>query len=870
MRRALILGGSLAGLIVLVLAALPLLVSGERFQPLLRAQLEKALARPVEIGACSLGMFPPALVVDRLAIGEDPRAASTRPFASARELRVQPRLLTLLRGQVEIASLRLVQPAIELIEMADGSWNTASLGGAGGGAQGGGALRLNSLSAEDAQFALTTRARGRTVYPHIDLRVRDIAPGARMPIDLAANIAPGQAIEFHGSAAPPAALDGKLSLQRCSLAALLAFLNRSSGARLDGALTGGIEFASRKDGIAAQGKLEWTDARLPASKLPYTIAADFSAGSAGSLYRIARFNTRLGGLAINASGTVNTQGAQPELALDIQIPSASITELAQLAAGFGAAFSPQYQVKGTVSARVAARGTAAAPVFTGTVDIANLEAAGGEVKQPVRTGRIALELTPDVIRSRPFEVESGPTKLTAFFALANYSQTPRLEASAFAANSNLADLVRMAQAYGVSAAQGASASGQAAFRLRIHGPLVKGTALNYSGDASLAGAEVQLPSLTKPVRVDKASLKFEADSAVVENASLRIGNSHLQGGLRVRNFSRPHLTLQAQVDRLAASEMKGLLKPTPGAPSSAPPRLTADGTIGIGKLVLEPLELTAVKSSFTFENGLLKLEPITAGGYGGQVAGAITVDTRSEPARYDVRTRLQRVDSEQLLAAATPLRKILTGALSGEAALSFAPKPNEDLARTLSGTMSLKLADGKLLPLSLLGELGALAQFVNKQAPAAGSITPLLGLSGDLNFQNGSAATENLRLDLDAGSATLAGALDLAAQTVNMKMLTTLSKRYADEAGGTRIGGYLTTAVINQKGEMLIPSLIAGPLSRPRITPDAVAMGKLKLQHALPALGGAPGSVVDAIKGDKEGVRSILDTLRGKKKQQQQ
>jgi uncharacterized protein involved in outer membrane biogenesis len=822
MKRLLILGAFVAGILALAVVAVPMLVSGERFRPILESQIGKALGRPVKIGSCSLRLLPPAVDADHISIAEDPRFTHARPFAEAKQLRVRARLVPLLKGQVDIASLTVTQPNVELIQSRDGRWNAASLGGGGGGP--GGTVALGRISIVDGTVAVTTSGGGRTVYEHVDLSVGDIAAGSRMPIDLALRIGPKQSIEFHGSA------------------------------RAGGGVT------------EAQGRIEWKNPEVGTKKLSYAIASEFDAQYTGGVMRISRLHATVGSLAVRITGSVDNRTAKPTLALDVDVPSASITELAQLAAGFGVAFSPDYRVKGTMAAKVAVRGTAAEPALSGTVDVADLEISGGEIKDPVRMSALKLDLTPEAIRSRPFQVQSGPTRLNGYLSVAGYAKSPRLEAAVFADNSDLGDLVRMAQAYGVTAAQGMSASGRTSVHIRVHGPMKRGSPLSYSGTVALEAAEIRLASLTKPVAVEKAGVKFEADSAVVDQAAIRVGNSNLQGTLRVRDFAHPDLQLAIRIDRLNASELRGLVKPGPGGAPSGTARVTARGNVAIGNLNLEPLVLTDVRSGFTFEKGILNLDPLTAGTYNGQLTGSITVDTNADPVRYTARTKLQKVDAEGLLAAATPLRKVLTGAMSGDTQLSFAPKPGEDLARSLRGTLSLRLAEGKFLPISLLGEVGTIAQFLNKKLPAVGGVTPFLGLSGDFNIENGTASTENLRLDLDAGSVQAAGAMNLADQTLNMKLITTLSRQFSEQAGGSRIGGYLSSAVSNAKGELLIPLLLSGSFSRPQLAPDLVTMGKLKLQHAMPGLTGSPGSVIDAITGNKEGVRSILDSLRTKKK----
>jgi Asp-tRNA(Asn)/Glu-tRNA(Gln) amidotransferase A subunit family amidase len=75
--------------------------------------------------------------------------------------------------------------------------------------------------------------------------------------------------------------------------------------------------------------------------------------------------------------------------------------------------------------------------------------------------------------------------------------------------------------------------------------------------------------------------------------------------------------------------------------------------------------------------------------YDGQFLGAIVADTNTTPPRFEIQSRMERVDSERLIAAATPLRKVLTGALFSNAQLSFANGAGkDDIARSLNGTMA--------------------------------------------------------------------------------------------------------------------------------------------------------------------------------------
>src|SRR5512135_392011 len=71
--------------------------------------------------------LPPSLIVNDVVIGEDPRFGAG-PFAKAQELDVRVALIPLLRRDLQVKSLRLVNPDIELIKDQSSQWNYASLG----------------------------------------------------------------------------------------------------------------------------------------------------------------------------------------------------------------------------------------------------------------------------------------------------------------------------------------------------------------------------------------------------------------------------------------------------------------------------------------------------------------------------------------------------------------------------------------------------------------------------------------------------------------------------------------------------------------------------------------------------------------------
>jgi hypothetical protein len=102
--------------------------------------------------------------------------------------------------------------------------------------------------------------------------------------------------------------------------------------------------------------------------------------------------------------------------------------------------------------------------------------------------------------------------------------------------------------------------------------------------------------------------------------------------------------------------------------------------------------------------------------------------------------------------------------------------------------------------------------------------------------------------------------------------------------GGTGVGGYLTTALSNSKGELVVPFIVSGTFSKPRFAPDFAKIAQMKLENLAPTLAnpGQLSSILGAILGGKKktnggtqpaekqpGLADILGTLGGKKQPQQ-
>ncbi len=120
-------------LIVIVIGAfllLPHIIDVNQYRGQIQTELQQRLNRPVQLGELSLGVFPLRVEANNVVIGEDPSFRSNLPFAQVAQLDVSIKLLPLLSKNIEIDSLELKRPKIELIRNAQGVWNFSTVASA--------------------------------------------------------------------------------------------------------------------------------------------------------------------------------------------------------------------------------------------------------------------------------------------------------------------------------------------------------------------------------------------------------------------------------------------------------------------------------------------------------------------------------------------------------------------------------------------------------------------------------------------------------------------------------------------------------------------------------------------------------------------
>ncbi|MBS1874540.1 MAG: AsmA family protein [Acidobacteria bacterium] len=350
MRKLLLVSAAVVAGLVALGAAAVLLIDVNQFREPIRAQIEKRLGRTVAIGNLGLKLFPLAIRLNDVSIGESPKFPSREPFLSARETYVRVSLGALLAKQVNVESVRVVGPTVELIRNAEGDWNFSTLGGPPAADKPAAdssstKVEIADLAIEDGRVALTDlrQHRPRAVYDHIDIALRDFAPGKKFQLDAAVHL-PGkgkekETISVRLAGDTPAGaktiassdLEGAVTLDAVSLTGLQAFTGSTPNQAAKAVFSGKADLRSAAGVLTGKAHIEIAEPRL---KTPARIDFDLRDETETGKLAISNFKLALGGLTASGSAAVDSKAVPSTVIADVRADNAALADVLELANAF--------------------------------------------------------------------------------------------------------------------------------------------------------------------------------------------------------------------------------------------------------------------------------------------------------------------------------------------------------------------------------------------------------------------------------------------------------------------------------------------------------------------------------------------------------
>jgi uncharacterized protein involved in outer membrane biogenesis len=478
--------------------------------------MERRLGRRVALGNLKLRLLPPHLQTDHLAIFEDSNFGTGSPFLKAEDADLSIGLFPLLRNRIEIGTIELKHPTIEVVKNTTGVWNFTSLGYGIKQPQGTATdvgLKGN-LILHDGQVAVTNlqKKTDRKIYDHIDLKIEGLAPGKPFSIDLMARTQGGQRVSMQGKVGPLSEIaldrtpiDGTLKLKRVELDGLRSFLDAPVLAKTDGFITGKTDIKTEKAKLDASGSFDLENLRVNGLEIGQPMAVQYNAEAdpVARVVTIGSSTVRLGKAPASVTGSINLQQTPAELNLRVNSENAPVQEVTRLASAFGIAFAPGTSFSGQIDTDLQIQGPADNPAMNGKVDARDLVIKEKTVQRPVEIASVNLAITPAEMRSNNFELRSGNTTAVAHFNVANYtSKSPSIDFALKSSNANLTDVLAMARTYGGTGLSGINGAGTLSLDVSAAGAvpslrssevlrLLNGTASVNLQNVHLAGLDIE-------------------------------------------------------------------------------------------------------------------------------------------------------------------------------------------------------------------------------------------------------------------------------------------------------------------------------------------------------------------------------------------
>ena len=646
-------------LLIAALGAAAPFLSADYFRGRIERALEAALGREVALGAVRFNLFTgPGFTVRDVLIHEDPRAG-IEPFARVDALEARVNLLSIFSGELEFSSLRLVEPAVNLVKPAEGVWNFQMLL-----ERTGRLAKLPPIRVRNGRVNFKFGDRKSVLYfSETDLDVEPAGNGAVRVRFSGSPARTDRAAQYFGAVAAsgtwtPAdgALDLALELERSHIAELFR-LARAGEYALGGVVTARLNVRGPADRLALEGEISSADASRWTLLFPAARPQLAFAGTLDLHAQRLELRTKKSGLPLEIEFRAADYLTTPEWRLAAKFDNLGGPALLDLARRAGVALAPGLTLEGNLAGEVELAGPNGS--LAGTAAFTNLQL-GLPDARPVRFPAASLKIRGGEIRLEPATAELDGDGRAQIEAVWN----PLHGAAELKVATRQMKVEQLTSAWGnlfggskvplLSDCRSGFWSGAATYRRMEDG------AEAWSGDLRLTGAAFPVAGLATPVVVQTAKVALGGGRIVLREMTGRAGDLEFQGQYRQDTALARPVSVQVQVAQADAAQFEKLLAPALvkergflartlrlGGAAAMPEWVRerkVDGKIAIGSLAFAGETFTNFNSSFEWTGARLALTNLEARLRNATVAGTLTADLAGAEPRYVLNGKLLEVE----------------------------------------------------------------------------------------------------------------------------------------------------------------------------------------------------------------------------------
>jgi len=601
-------------------------VNAARFSASIQRALEESLGRPVSFEKVYYRLLPvPGFSLERVTIGEDPRYG-LEPFSFMNGLEARLRIDKLLTGQIRFASLRLVDPSLNMVKRADGAWNVVEFVSRMSAPR---ALPLNLIPAiqvSNGRFDFKLGTRKTTfyiteadvsIYPERSGRVALNFSGSPARTDRAGNGFGSMRGSLNWLVSPSSAeaneLEADVTLEPSNLSELTTLV-QGEDIGVHGTVSSRAHIAGQLAALKVSGDLRLRDVHRW-DLLPST-GDDWRVSYGGSIDLVAhslelRTLPTHSGEAVPAALQVKVNDflTQPAWTLMTSLNQAPVESLLPLARRMGFALPPGVALSGSVAGVV---GYSNASGLLGEVSIHDAVAKLPQIA-PINAAEADIKILPNSLHLEPAALkENGGGTMQVG---GDYEWDKQRLAAAIKVNDvAIETLKNTAQAwFGEPAALAAFGDGSVTGELSYE-------KLGWSGQFQFIGATILAQGVGMPLKHARGNVVFTPTNLDVAHFTATFADNDLEGSYHynqgAKRPERVHLELAtANVDQLVAAlepawREPGLLARLPFTKRSIAPWLAArnlEGDISIARLAVNPNSAGPCAARFVWQGVNLQL-----------------------------------------------------------------------------------------------------------------------------------------------------------------------------------------------------------------------------------------------------------------------
>ncbi len=523
-------------------------------------------------------------------------------------------------------------------------------------------------------------------------------------------------------------------------------------------------------------------------------------------------------------GTIDFLGNKPTLALQARGRDVDLAEVLGFLSSADARALQGIRGGGKLGFELAIQGAMGnpPPLVTGVLTVRNGSFRYPGVQAGVDGASLTVRLAPDSILVRDVVARVAGQPVRGYATISG-----RVDPRVSFALKGAFDLAAVSR---LMVSPDAQLSGRADVDVRGAGRMKDPGSIALDGWAKVRDGGLLSPQLPKRVERIHGEFAFSPARAEVKRLSAQAGKSSFVLDAEV---TRP-LALLAKTPKPGSAEalaprepvapsgihftmtspyldLAELLPPTPGGPLL--PNARGDGTVTIGRLKNQKLDVQNVRARVTLAPTRIAVPEFRFSGYGGAVHGKAEVglEDPAHPALV-LDAQVDSASAGSLLTAWTGAGKMFNGVIATSLALSASGSSEADILRSISASGLAKMVNGTLGPAPVFESLAAFTKIdAFKEVHFKDFVAPF-------KVERGRVSTGPARLTGNYGDWLISGSMGFDG-SLDYAVGITLPKELTAKLGAA--GALAAGALADPQGRVLLDLKVTGPSKAPKISWDS-------------------------------------------------